>query len=216
MQDQLTFSTCSAHIFRAQGDTHTIVYVPMEAEQVSGLMQAAAPGTAIAALDHTDWNRDFSPWAAPAVFRGEDFSGGGPAFLASLRDEVFPAVERTLSGVRRRMIVGYSLAGLFALWAALETPLFDGAGCVSGSAWFDGFLDYAKAHPCQAARAYLSVGDKEKRTRNERMRHVEDALYTVNELLCAQGVDTLFELNPGNHFQDVDARMAKALRFLTR
>lgn len=39
---------------------------------------------------------------------------------------------------------GYSLAGLFSLWAAYQTNLFAGIAAASPSVWFPGFLDYAK------------------------------------------------------------------------
>ena len=60
------------------------------------------------------WNDDLSPWKAPAVFGNEEFGGNA---------------ERTLETVlglcedrsRTYYIGGYSLAGLFALWAVYRT-----------------------------------------------------------------------------------------------
>lgn len=38
-------------------------------------------------------------------------------------------------------ITGYSLAGLFAVYAIYRTDVFSG-GCMSGSVWFPGFKEY--------------------------------------------------------------------------
>ena len=57
----------------------------------------------MAAFVAEDWNRDLSPWPAPAVFGKQDFAGQGAELLAWLRGQVQEPPERAILG-------GYSLA----------------------------------------------------------------------------------------------------------
>lgn len=63
-------------------------------------------------------------------------------------------------------------------------------------------------------RAYLSLGSKEHKTPNRLMRNVRTATEQTRDLLCSHGVECTFELNPGNHFQDPDLRMARGIRWI--
>ena len=65
-----------------------------------------------------------------------------------------------------RSLAGVSLSGLFAVYAAHCTDAFDRICSISGSLWYDGFLDFMARTPVSPAvqRAYLSVGKpREKR-----------------------------------------------------
>ena len=81
---------------------------------------------ALAAISGVDWNRELAPWKAPKAFRGsEDFGGQGPALLDTLTQQIIPLIESHLGYAPEfRGIAGYSLAGLFALWAPCP-PLSD-------------------------------------------------------------------------------------------
>ena len=61
---------------------------------------------------------------------------------------------------------------------------------------------------------YLSVGDRECRTKNEVLSKVEDATAETEALIRSEGVETLFELNPGNHFKDTALRTAKGIKWV--
>jgi predicted alpha/beta superfamily hydrolase len=84
---------------------------------------------------------------------------------------------------------------------------------VSGSLWFDGFVDYLSGHPLLGApeRVYLSLGDREEQAKNPRMQRVRAATEATKAVIEAQGVPCAFELNPGGHFQDVPARQRRAV-----
>ena len=66
-----------------------------------------------------NWNDDLSPWKAPAVFKTEDFCGGASKTLENI-------IALCADKNRKYYIGGYSLAGLFALWAACQTDIFSG------------------------------------------------------------------------------------------
>ena len=105
-----------------------------------------------------DWNLDLSPWRSPAVFGKEDFGGGA----ASLLEEIL----RLCSDESKTYYLGgYSLAGLFSLWASYQTDRFAGIAAASPSVWFPGFLPYMKEHENQSRAVYLSLGDKEEKTK---------------------------------------------------
>ena len=63
------------------------------------------------------------------------------------------------------------MAGIFALWAAGQTDRFSGVAAVSPSVWFPGFLEEMKSRRVQSACIYLSLGDKEEKTRNPVMKN---------------------------------------------
>ena len=162
-----------------------------------------------------DWNRDLSPWAARRVFKGgEDFGGGADAFLRTLESEIVPAVRAEADAPC--ILAGYSLAGLCAVYAAYRTTAFSGVISASGSLWFPGFLDFAASHAFtrKPERVYFSLGDKESRTKNPVMRMVEDNTRKLCDAYTAQGIETTFERNPGNHFQDAELRLAKGIAWI--
>lgn len=187
---------------------------PHEADAVADLLTARVH---LLSLDRTDWEHAFSPWPAPRAFKkAPDFSGGATETLARLA-ALLPAVERCL-GLQPRWcgIAGYSLAGLFAAWSAYHASPFSRVACVSGSLWFDGWADFATSRPLQAppARAYFSLGDSEKNSRNPRMATVENATRATACHWLQQGIRTTFALNPGGHFDDIAARTAAAINWL--
>ena len=171
---------------------------------------------ALAAISGVDWNRELSPWKAPKAFRGgEDFGGRGPALLDTLTQQIIPLTENHLGYAPGfRGIAGYSLAGLFALWAVYQTDLFDRAASISGSLWFDGFLEFIKSGTPKAKFVYLSLGDKEKLAKNPRLAAVEDCTRQAAELLRVQNIPVVFEMNHGGHFQDIPARIARGISSL--
>ena len=178
------------------------------------------------------WEENFSPWCAPRVFaKGPNFGDGAQKTLDTLINQVIPWTESELTEPPAyRMLVGYSLAGLFSLWAGVSqpdaprvdapTPTFQRIGAVSGSFWFPDLLNYVDQQLNGGAvgltHAYLSLGDREARTPNPQIMHVrENAEFLASKLESAE-ITSTFELNRGNHFQNVEGRMQKALDWLVK
>ena len=86
-----------------------------------------------------DWNYELSPWKEPAVFGNEDFGDGAVRTLEQI-------LTLCTDKCRTYYIGGYSLAGLFSLWAAYQTDVFSGIAAASPSVWFPGFIEYMKEH----------------------------------------------------------------------
>lgn len=202
------------------------------------------------------WEQNFSPWCASRVFtKGPNFGDGAQKTLDALINQIIPWTESELTEPPAyRVLVGYSLAGLFSLWAGVsqsdtsqqaacsyqpgapaasqlsvtaasqpdDAPIatFQRIGAVSGSFWFPGLLDYVdhqlSAGAVGLTHAYLSLGDREARTPNPQIMHVrENAELLANKLENSE-ITSMFELNRGNHFQNVEGRMQKALDWLLK
>ena len=159
------------------------------------------------AIQVGDWNKDLSPWKAPVVFGKEDFGDGASNTLAEV-------LSYCKDETKTYYIGGYSLAALFALWAAYQTDKFSGVAGASPSIWFPGFVDYMKEHEIQSGSVYLSLGDKEEKTRNTVMATVGNKIREAHSWLESQGVRCTLEWNQGNHFKDADIRTAKAFAWV--
>ncbi len=104
---------------------------------VTALREAGGDPFHLIAVKVNKWNHDLSPWNAPAVFGNDDFGDGAENTLNGI-------LELTGEKDRSYYIGGYSLAGLFSLWAAYRTDVFKGVAAVSPSVWFPGFMEYTE------------------------------------------------------------------------
>ena len=161
-----------------------------------------------------DWDDCFSPWPAEGIKKGEWFKGSAGMTLSGLVTDYFPFLETGFRIVNpKRRLVGVSLSGLIALWAAHNSDAFTAVASVSGSLWYDGFPEWVAKHHLSPAveKIYLSLGEREKNTINTRMARVEDATREVVGTLSAQDADVVFEMTPGSHFSALLPRLEKAL-----
>lgn len=185
-------------------DDHDLEGMESEAAEIRRLTDA---DFCLRAIKVKDWNRDLPPWPAPAVFGREDFGSGAADTLAEV-------LESCREQEKTYLIGGYSLAGLFALWAAHRTDVFRGVAAASPSVWFPGFTEYMREGSIQADAVYLSLGDREEKTRNPVMATVGDRIREIHGLLDARGIRTTLEWNEGNHFRDADLRTARAFAWV--
>lgn len=192
-----------------------------EGQDVYAAAQASGcPPFTLVAISSLDWFHDMVPWDSPPVFKNAaPCTGGADDYLQRLTQEIVPAAEEGLSeGPRWRGIAGYSLAGLFALYAIHQTALFSHVGCMSGSLWFPGFKDYLFSHkPIRwPAHIYFSLGDKEHKTRNPILQYVQQNTEEIQAFYQQRGIDTIFQLQPGNHNHNPAARTAAGIGWLLR
>ena len=168
-----------------------------------------------AAIPAESWNDALSPWEAPAVWGKQGFGGKAGDTLRFLTEQVIPTLEQQFRLPKNVKIIlgGYSLAGRFALWVSTQTDLFYGVAAASPSVWFPGWMEFEQQHPMQAQHVYLSLGDKEERTKNTVMAAVGDGIRALHSRLTARSTDCTLEWNSGGHFKDADLRTAKAFRW---
>jgi len=179
---------------------------------------AKMPDATVIQLSDADWFADLSPWKAPRIEpKGEDFGGGADAYLERLMGRIVDIERENGLTPCRRMLAGYSLAGLFALYAALKTEAFDGVASVSGSLWYEGWMEYLKSARASSRlkSVYLSLGDSEPKTRNPFLACVGDRTQQTFGILKAMGIDARFEWNKGGHFSDVSERIVRGMRALS-
>ena len=165
-----------------------------------------------------DWGDSLTPWPAAGLYRGEpDFGGRAPETLAELCDLAIPEIERR-EGLRptSRAICGYSLAGLFALFALIHGDMFSACACLSGSVWYEGWVDRLRTSETDLAGrfAYLSVGTKEKRAARPILQAVQDNMEDCARILEAHGCTVRYQTGPGGHLQFVSERFDAGLRTL--
>lgn len=161
-------------------------------------------------VEVSDWNAGLSPWQAPPAFGKENFAGKAACTLAQLKENILPRLQAQY-GTLPVCLAGYSLAGLFALWAATQTNLFSRIAAASPSVWFPGWIAFAEQHPLQAQALYLSLGDREDRSRIPMLREVKNCIIRQNELAGNQGISHILEWNEGTHFNHPDRRTARAI-----
>lgn len=184
-----------------------------EAAQATG-----CPPFTLVAISDLDWNHDMVPWDSPPAFKNaEPCTGGADDYLRLLTREIIPTAEKELPGVPSwRGIAGYSLAGLFALYAIYRTDLFSRIGSMSGSLWFPGMKDYIFSHESKRWPdcVYFSLGDKESKTRNPILRSVRQSTEEIQAFYQDKGIDTVFQLNPGNHYDHAAERTAAGIAWM--
>lgn len=182
------------------------------------LAASGCPPLSLVTISGPRWEHDMAPWAGPAVFKnGAPFTGGADEYLRLLTGEILPAAERELPGAPRwRGIAGYSLAGLFAVYALYQTDVFSRAASISGSLWFLGFREYVFSHKPKRLPecAYFSVGDRESKTRNPVLQTVQENTEAICTFYREQGIRTAFELSPGGHHDHTTERTAKGILWM--
>lgn len=189
-------------------------------------------------IQPNDWNDDFTPWSAPAFRKGEEAPAGKvDNYIRCLTEEIKPFIDanyRTKPEPEHTILLGYSLGGLAALYAAYKTDLFGVIGSLSGSLWYDNFCEYMEQHKPlrEDLKVYLSLGRKESLSKNPRMGQVADCTERVREILMRQlsanaddaqsGTrgrlfeNVCLEWNAGGHFHEIPKRFAKAIAWLAK
>ena len=174
-----------------------------------------------------NWNDDLTPWPADPVFKREKpFGGKAASFLKTLEEGIIPEAERAFGLVHsghisqeeqspiERYLVGISLSGLFALWSAHCSDSFVGLASISGSFWFPQFEDWVLTHSLSKSvhKVLISLGDREKETRNRAMSSVEENTVSIVSHLRAAAADVDYRLEEGTtHFSPIVPRLAVAL-----
>jgi len=190
-----------------------------KAEAASAAARIVHP-CALMALSGAEWDRDFAPWPAPGLGRKDRAFGGRAAdYLKLITDTLIPAVEKKLPcRIAGYGIAGYSLAGLFAAHSIYLSDRFTLMATVSGSLWYDGWADWAASRePLSSAgssaarlKIYVSLGKTEHISRNARLASVR----VCTERMAAfwrERAELVYELNEGGHFNEPEARTAKAI-----
>lgn len=198
------------------------VYIlyPMDLPQDWMEKAALRYGISIIAVTGMDWNNDLTPWKAAGVPHGTpDFEGDAGAFIERF-SSVTASVEAVLSIPRstRRILAGVSLSGLFALWQWPQSELFHDIISLSGSFWYEGFMEWFASSDFSSRkghRACFLLGDRESASRVKAFDSVGINTAAIVAGLQAQGVETQYDIVPGNHYDNPLQRLDRALASIT-
>lgn len=182
---------------------------------VEELEKLNVPDANILVVGNLNWDHDMCPWECPPLSKNDTpCTGGADEHLEFLLGEILPRAKEKIEGIPEFLgITGYSLAGLFALYALYKTDIFDRAASMSGSLWFPDFRQFVLENEMQRKpdKLYLSLGDKEAKTRQPLLKTVLDNTEAIAEHYRSLGIDVKFELNEGNHFKEPALRSAKGI-----
>lgn len=153
------------------------------------------------------WFDELAPWPAPPVFGKTPFGNGAGKTLDNIM-KIIEEQKKSCPSLTNKVLGGYSLAGLFALWSGTQQH-FDGIVAASPSVWYKDWIEFSERHPALSPNVYLSLGDKEYHSKTPVMASVNERIHQQFDILKRQGLNSVLEMNPGNHFQDNGIRMAK-------
>ena len=204
----------------ASGPTDVIVYCNSYGDGTESILKASkeigCSAFHLVVISKIHWDADMSPWPAGKVISKQDnFKGNADKYLDWMLAKLIPHCEESLNIENpRRILLGYSMSGLFAAYAMYRTDKFLAYISASGSLWYPDFEKFAMDNePVTKAPIYLSIGDKEKISKNAYLQTTEEIMLRLNEHYLALGHHAHFDLNPGNHFVDGGLRQARGIKW---
>ena len=187
---------------------HENATLEAEAAQIASLSQIPF---VLATVELEDWIIDLMPWPDGNISRDPEAGKHGEETLQYLLLTLLPALQQRY-GKLPVILGGYSLGGLFALWASPQTDSFKAIAAASPSVWIHGWLPFARKHLPLAGNIYLSLGEQEEHVKNQAIARVGDNIRAYHALLQEQlGPErSTLVWEQGNHFTDNEGRLARA------
>lgn len=205
--DCIPFSGCSKVSY--------VVYpavLPLKDSFLQGLAQRHNTNIVVIYIPADGWNDMLTPWPEPGETPDSPpFGGNAQSTLDLITSDVVPSTDKIL-GIgenAERIMIGVSLSGLFALWQWLRCPIFNSIACLSGSFWYNGFLQwfYKQSIPAKTGKAFFLLGKKEPHAWIKAYRSVGVNTEAIVDRLRASNIDTEFIWVQGDHFADPEGRL---------
>jgi len=187
---------------------HENATLEAEAQQIAELSKVPF---VLATIELEDWMADLMPWPDGNVSRDPEVGKHAQETLNYVLMALVPELELRY-GSLPMILGGYSLGGLFAIWASMQTDSFKAVAAASPSVWIHNWMPFAKKHVPMANYTYLSLGDQEERVKNQAIARVGDNLRAQYELFQTQLGPEYSTLvwEEGGHFADNEGRLARA------
>ena len=187
---------------------HENATLEAEAQQIAELSKVPF---VLATIELEDWMADLMPWPDGNVSRAPEVGKHAQETLNYVLMALVPELEQRY-GSLPIILGGYSLGGLFAIWASMQTDSFKAVAAASPSVWIHNWMPFAKKHVPMANYTYLSLGDQEERVKNQAIARVGDNLRAQYELFQTQlGPEhSTLVWEEGGHFADNEGRLARA------
>ena len=162
-------------------------------------------------IELEDWTVELMPWSDGNISRDPEAGKHGQDTLQYILSTLLPDLQGRY-GPLPVILGGYSLGGLFALWAACRTDAFTAVAAASPSVWIHNWQPFARKNVPMTGAIYLSLGDREEHVKNQAIARVGDNLRSYYELIQKQlGADrSTLVWEPGGHFNDNAGRLARA------
>ena len=187
---------------------HENATLEAEAEQIAEL--SSVPFV-LATIELEDWMVDLMPWQDGNISRDPEAGKHGQDTLDYVLLSLIPELQNRY-GPLPVILGGYSLGGLFALWASAQSDSFRAVAAASPSVWIKDWIPFAKKHAPMADTVYLSLGDQEEHVKNQAIARVGNCLRMQYSLLQQQlgpnNCTLIWE--QGGHFNDNEGRIARA------
>ena len=175
----------------------------------------------LVSIANMNWNNDLTPWKCPPLFKGDsECLGYAEDYLKEIENVMIPEIEEYITKTLNKNIsyygiAGYSLGGLFAFYSGFKTDKFKRIASVSGSLWYPNFIEYVKSNKIcdNIDKVYFSLGNKESKSKIEILSTVEDKTKEIYKYI-SKNINSVYEVNEGNHFKDATLRMAKGIKWL--
>ncbi len=157
-----------------------------------------------------NWERDLTPWPASSAFKkGAPYEGEAEAYYDIFIDEIVPQAEEILGlKPKARALSGYSLGGLFALYASYLGDEFPIIGAFSASLWYEGMTEFMRTHRSFAKYVYMNIGKGEDGGNNPVFSKVGECTRLADMILSSSEVNTSLEWYEGTHSKMVHERIA--------
>lgn len=223
IMEPLKFENCSCYLYLSEKKDAPAVYIPVfegHGEDIFKELSKKSHGQLnLVVIADINWAQDMAPFCMNALnANSSHLRGGAASFLSALTEAVIPKAEATfLLHPKYRVLCGYSLAGLFALFALYRCSLFSRIGSFSGSLWVPDFKDFCLQNnlKIKPERIYLSLGDQEKKSSHPLLKSIEEKTKETLSYYRTQGIQCAFELNNGGHDHNVAWRCARGIITLT-
>lgn len=159
----------------------------------------------------SDWEKELTPWHDPNISPRQEVGEHAYDTLDYITEQLLPYLFIHY-GKMPVVLGGYSLAGLFARWAASKAECFDVVAAASPSLWITPWKGFSNAHQVFARYVYLSLGDREEKTKNRAMAQVGDNVrWEYEHLQQTIGADhCTLVWEQGGHFSTPHLRLARA------
>lgn len=161
---------------------------------------------------------EYTPWPREALDpKFPPFGGLGDEYLSFLTETIKPYIDNkynTIPDPSSTGILGFSLGGLISVYAAYTKKEFGIIGSLSGSFWYDGWLDYLEAKTAwnPNLKIYLSSGRNEGLNKdNRRKKAAEATIATAMSLSKLVGHEIQIRWDDGGHH---DLRLERHLAAL--
>lgn len=139
-------------------------------------------------------NDDYTPWPAEALAAGgPSFGGKGSDYVDWLTGRVKPHIDsryRTKPGPAHTGLIGGSFGGLISVYAAYLRPdVFGLIGSLSGSFWYERFVEFMRERPAplDVRKLYMYAGDCEGIYKQNIQKHMVPRTHEARAILLDKG-----------------------------